>query len=42
MIDGFTPNRVHFVMVPSHEDGLRAAIAEAPRRYTRHVNVREG
>ena len=36
------PNHVHFVMVPSHEDGLRAAIAEAHRRYAQHVNFREG
>ena len=37
-----TPNHVPFFMVSSHEDVLRASIAEAPRRYTRHVNVREG
>lgn len=36
------PNHVHFVMVPTHEDGLRAAIADAHRRYTRSVNFREG
>ncbi len=36
------PNHVHFVVVPSHEDGLRAAIGEAHRRYTRQVNLREG
>ncbi|MDZ7750152.1 MAG: transposase [Gammaproteobacteria bacterium] len=36
------PNHVHFVMVPQHEDGLRAAIGEAHRRYTRRVNFREG
>jgi putative transposase len=36
------PNHVHLVMVPSHEDGLRAALGEAHRRYTRHVNFRHG
>ena len=36
------PNHVSFVMLPSHEDGLRAAIGEVHRHYTRHVNVREG
>jgi putative transposase len=36
------PNHVHFLMVPNHEDGLRASIAEAHRRYTRRVNFREG
>jgi putative transposase len=29
-------------MVPSEEDGLRAALGEAYRRYTRHINFREG
>ena len=36
------PNHVHLVMVPSHEDGLRAALGETHRRYTRHVNSRHG
>lgn len=36
------PNHVHLVLVPSHEDGLRAALGETHRRYTRHVNIREG
>jgi putative transposase len=35
------PNHVHLILVPSHEDGLRAALGEAHRRYTRHVNARE-
>ena len=35
------PNHVHLVLVPAHEDGLRAAIGEAHRRYTRFVNLRE-
>jgi len=34
------PNHVHLVMVPSHVDGLRAALGEAHRRYTRKVNCR--
>lgn len=36
------PNHVHLVLVPSDEDGLRAALGEAHRRYTRFVNEREG
>ena len=35
------PNHVHLVMVPSHEDGLRTALGEAHRRYTRHINFRQ-
>lgn len=35
------PNHVHLILVPAHEDGLRAALGEAHRRYTRHVNLRE-
>ena len=35
-------NHVHFVMVPKHEDGLRGALAEAHKQYTRHINFREG
>jgi len=34
-------NHVHLVMVPSTEDGLRASLGEAHRRYTRHINQRE-
>jgi putative transposase len=36
------PNHVHLILVPAHEDGLRAALGETHRRYTRHVNAREG
>ena len=36
------PNHVHLILVPSDVDGLRAALGEAHRRYTRHVNFREG
>ena len=36
------PNHVHFILVPAHEDGLRAVLADAHRRYTRRVNFREG
>ena len=35
------PNHVHLILVPRDEDGLRAALGEAHRRYTRHVNFRE-
>ena len=36
------PNHVHMIMVPESEEGLRRAIGEAHRRYTRLVNFREG
>ncbi len=36
------PNHVHLIAVPSSEGGLRRAIGEAHRRYTRRVNFREG
>ncbi len=35
------PNHVHLILMPRDEDGLRAALGEAHRRYTRHVNLRE-
>lgn len=35
-------NHVHLVLVPRTADGLRATLGEAHRRYTRHVNFREG
>jgi putative transposase len=34
------PNHVHFIMTPSHEDGLRATFAEAHRRYTARIHAR--
>lgn len=36
------PNHVHLILVPSSEDGLRRALAEAHRRYSQRVNRREG
>lgn len=36
------PNHVHLVAVPETEEGLMHAIGETHRRYTRHVNFREG
>lgn len=36
------PNHVHLILVPAHADGLRAALGETHRRYTRLINVREG
>jgi putative transposase len=36
------PNHVHLIAVPKTADGLRRAVGEAHRRYTRHVNFREG
>jgi REP-associated tyrosine transposase len=35
------PNHVHLIAVPNSEEGLRRAIGEAHRRYTRYVNFRE-
>jgi putative transposase len=34
------PNHVHFLMVPSHGDGLRQTFAEAHRRYSGAINAR--
>ena len=36
------PNHVHLILVPSCPDGLREALGEAHRRYTRRINFREG
>ena len=36
------PNHVHLILTPSDAGGLRAALAEAHRRYSRRVNLREG
>ena len=36
------PNHVHLILVPSSAGGLRAALGEAHRRYTRRINFREG
>ncbi|MDJ0943575.1 MAG: transposase, partial [Kiloniellales bacterium] len=36
------PNHVHLVLVPKEPDGLRRALGEAHRRYTRRINFREG
>src|SRR5665213_1418910 len=38
----FMPNHVHLILVPRDEDGLRAALGETHRRYSREVNFREG
>ena len=35
-------NHVHLILVPASADGLRAALGEAHRRYTRRINFREG
>jgi putative transposase len=35
------PNHVHLIAVPKSEDGLRRAIGEAHRRFTRRINFRE-
>ncbi len=34
-------NHIHLIAVPGTQDALGAAIGEAHRRYTRHVNFRE-
>ena len=36
------PNHVHLILVPGTPDGLRGALAEAHRRYTRAINLRQG
>lgn len=36
------PNHVHLVLVPSSEDGLRAAVAETHRHYAAAINRRHG
>lgn len=36
------PNHIHLIARPTDADGLRLAIGEAHRRYTRLVNFREG
>ncbi len=35
-------NHVHLILVPQSEDGLRATLGEAHRRYSRRINFREG
>ena len=35
------PNHTHLIAVPKSEDGLRRAIGESHRRYTRRINFRE-
>ncbi len=35
------PNHVHLIAVPQTEPGLRRAVGEAHRRYTRRINFRE-
>jgi putative transposase len=36
------PNHVHLILVPAHEDGLRAALAPAHTRYAIEINRRQG
>jgi putative transposase len=36
------PDHVHLILVPRELDGLRAALGESHRRYTRAINTREG
>ena len=35
------PNHIHLIAVPETEQGLRRAIGEAHRRYTRRINFRQ-
>jgi putative transposase len=35
-------NHVHLILVPQSSEGLRSALGEAHRRYTRRINFREG
>jgi len=32
-------NHIHLILVPAQEDGLRATLGEAHRRYTRRINA---
>ncbi len=36
------PNHVHLILVPETQDGLRAALGEAHRRYSRRINFAHG
>ena len=36
------PNHIHLILVPPEEDSLRAALAEAHRRYARRINEAKG
>jgi len=36
------PNHIHIIAIPETEDGLRRAIGEAHRRYTRYINFQKG
>ena len=36
------PNHIHLIVVPETKDGLKLAIGEAHKNYTRRVNFREG
>jgi putative transposase len=36
------PNHVHLLLVPCDADGLRRTVAELHRRYTAHINTRQG
>ena len=35
------PNHIHLIATPDSEDGLRRAIGEAHRRYTRYINFQK-
>jgi putative transposase len=36
------PNHVHLILVPKSPDGLRAALADSHRRYSRRINIAHG
>jgi putative transposase len=36
------PNHIHLILTPSDADGLRAALADAHRRYSRRINFAHG
>jgi len=36
------PNHVHLILTPADADGLRAALADAHRRYSRRINFAHG
>ena len=36
------PNHVHLILVPQNKEGLKTAVGEAHRRYTRRINFQKG
>jgi putative transposase len=41
-LPGLVPDHVHLILVPADAAGLRGALAEAHRRYSRRINFAHG